>query len=149
MSFYLQYKGLIMNFIAMLLFWLFNSYLKLRDFRYFSEYQWLGGLVLCLLLLEPWATRYSIGVFNQRRKTLGIKPIWLHQTLGNFISGAFLFCGRFGLNCMLVLMSLFSFIPADQVGATLQTHSFWVFGVLSILLVRELLIILALASQKP
>lgn len=89
---YIRHRGLIINLISLSLFWVWQPQVADQGGSI-----WLVWLVLVVMLAEPWAMYYSMGVFNARREQLGIQPIWLHRQMGLTTWGIVFWAGRLSI----------------------------------------------------
>ncbi len=143
-GFYLKHKGIIINLFSVLTFLGFTNSLGSRGINNLDKAPWLALLYLIIFLLEPWATRYSMGAFNQRRETAGLAPILLHRSMYAGVLSFICWGGRIALFAVLFMASLQAIGLPDIFQVT-----FVAVIIFLSLMVREGFIVYYMASKKP
>lgn len=96
-NFYLRHKGLFINLFSVITFLGIHHSLGEGGPDTLGKMPWLALLFIVLFFLEPWATRYSMGAFNQRRETAGLSPILLHRWMRMIFPAIIFWGGRIAI----------------------------------------------------
>lgn len=142
--FYLKHKGILIIFFSVLTFLGFSHSLGARGINNLDKAPWLAVIYLVIFLLEPWATRYSMGAFNQRREEAGIAPILLHRWMYNGLLSLIFWAGRIALFAVLFMACIESLGLPDIFQLT-----FVAVIIFLSLMVREAFIVYYMAGKKP
>ena len=143
-GFYLKHKGIIINLFSVITFLGFSHSLGSRGINDLEKAPWVALLYLIIFFLEPWATRYSMGAFNQRRQKAGITPILLHRWMNLGFLGIVFWASRIALFSIIFLASL----EAIGIPDVFQSPLIAVPVFLG-LMVREGFVVYYMASKKP
>ncbi len=143
-SFYIRHKGLIINLFSVLSFLGINAFLGDKGINNLSKVPLMALIYVFVFFLEPWATAYSMGAFNQRRERAGLKPIALHQWMGLGFLGIAFWGGRTSINSLLFLASLDVLITWEE----LKNSSYAPFFFIG-MMIREGFIVYYMSSKKP
>ncbi len=143
-GFYIRHKGLIINFSSVLFFLGFNSLLGDEGINKLPEAPLLALIYVLVFALEPWATSYSMGAFNQRRKQAGIDLIALHALLRAGFLAVVFWASRTAINGLLLLASFEALITWEE----LKNPAFAPFFFIGIM-IREGFVVYNMSSEKP
>lgn len=142
---YLQHKGLIMNILAVLSFWMLKNGLGEKGVDNIFHVPWVAAIYIVSYLAEPWAVRYSMGALNQRRVERQLGPVFLHRWLSNGFLAMVFWGGRSVAFGLLFLMSL------DAIGRYFDLPKVNYLGQILLILVflREGVVVYRMASKRP
>jgi len=143
-NFYLRHKGLFINLFSVITFLGIHHSLGKGGPDALGEMPWLALLFIVLFFLEPWATRYSMGAFNQRRETAGLSPILLHRWMRMIFPAIIFWGGRIA-----ILGALFVFCLQALGLQFLLDHTAPLVIIWLGLIVREGFVVYYMGSQQP
>jgi hypothetical protein len=143
-GFYLKHKGILINLFSVCTFLGFDRTLGTRGINDLDKAPWLALLYLVVFLLEPWATRYSMGAFNQRREAADLDPILLHRWMHNGLLSLICWAGRIALFAVLFMACLEAIGLPDIFQVT-----FIAVVIFLSLMVREAFIVYYMSGKKP